>query len=187
MTDMFRRLAAPLLALGLLATPVAADEIEDTIEAALEAYRAGDVALAKEELDYAAQLLAQLKAEGLAAFLPEAMEGWTREMQDSQSAAMFGGGLFAGADYRMGGETVSIQLIAESPMLMSMAAIFANPALMAAQGRVTRVGREKFLIQDGQITGIVDNRVMVQVTGSASEEVKLAHLEAMDLRAMRDF
>ena len=45
------------VAIGL-SMPAAADEIEDTIAAALEAYRAGDVKLAKEEIDFVQQLLA---------------------------------------------------------------------------------------------------------------------------------
>jgi hypothetical protein len=178
---------AAILSAALAAMPVAADEIEETIEAALAAYRSGDIATAKEELDYAAQLVAQLKAEGLAAFLPEPMDGWTREMQDTQSAAMFGGGLFGGADYRKGNETVSIQIIAESPMVMSMGAILSNPAMMAMQGRVTRIKRERFLIADDQITGLIGNKVLIQVSGSAPEETKLAYIEAMDLRALADF
>ena len=63
----------PLLPLAILATltvPATADEIEETIEAALEAYRAGDVKAAKEEIDFVSQLLGQLKAEGLKGFLP---------------------------------------------------------------------------------------------------------------------
>lgn len=180
-------LLSAALILALAAPSAMADEIEDTISAALEAYRAGDLARTREELDYAAQLVSQLKAQGLSAFLPEPMAGWIRSMQDAQSAAMFGGGLFAGADYEKDGETVSIQLIADSPIIMGMSAIFANPALMAAQGRVKRIGRERVLIQDDQITGIVANRIMIQITGSAPENVKLAYLEAIDLRALADF
>ena len=54
---------AAALALGLaipVPTPVTADEVEDSIGAALAAYRAGDVKKAKEELDFAAQLVLAL-------------------------------------------------------------------------------------------------------------------------------
>ena len=51
-----------------------------------------DAGLAKEEIDFVAQLLGQLKAEGLKGFLPAAMDGWTREDQETQNAAAFGGG-----------------------------------------------------------------------------------------------
>ncbi|GIX12826.1 MAG: hypothetical protein KatS3mg118_0785 [Paracoccaceae bacterium] len=181
-----RSLAAALFA-ALAATPAPADEIEDAIAAALSAYRAGDIAAAKEEIDYAAQLLARRKAEGLQAFLPEPMPGWTRSLHDPQSAAMFGGGLFAGADYRKDGETVSIRLIADSPVAMSMAAIFANPAMMAMQGRVLRVGREKFLVKEDGIFGLIGNRVMVEVSGDAPEAVQIGYLEAIDLGALAAF
>lgn len=166
------------------------DEIEEGLELALEAYRAGDIAAAKEEIDYVAQLLNQMKAEGLAAFLPEPMEGWTREEGENQSAAMgiFGGGLAASATYTRDRDRVEIQLMAENQMVTSMAAMFANTATMGAMGKVRRIRRQMVLEnQQGELQAVIDNRVFVQVSGSAPAEDKLAYFEAIDLRGLKDF
>ena len=64
----------------------AADEVTEVIQEALEAYEAGDLAYAKESLDYAAQLIGQQKTAGLSDLLPAPFEGWTAE-DDAQAAA----------------------------------------------------------------------------------------------------
>jgi hypothetical protein len=124
-------LGAAALSLAI-ALPATADEFTDALEAALEAYRAGDVQRAKEEVEFAVQLLGQMKAEGLTRFLPPPLPGWTRELQDTQAApaALLGGGIFAGADYRRDGVTVTIQLMADSPMVAAMGAMLGNFAAM---------------------------------------------------------
>ena len=53
------RLAATAVLAVCLVMPAQADEVEETIEAALEAYRAGDIKAAKEEIDFVGQLLGQ--------------------------------------------------------------------------------------------------------------------------------
>ena len=97
---MSRYLVSATLAF-VLALPAAADEISDTLQSALDAYSKGDAAYALEELDYARQLLLELKTEALARFLPEAPEGWTREINSEMNAglAMMGGGTGAEASY----------------------------------------------------------------------------------------
>jgi hypothetical protein len=53
---------------------------------------------------------------------------------------------------------------------------------------VKRIGRERFRIdQNGEIMGLIGEKVMVQVTGSASEAEKVAYIEAMDLSALGEF
>ena len=75
-----RTLTTLALALMLSIQPAFADDVEESINAALEAYRAGDIKAAKEEIDFASQLLGQLQAEGLSGYLPQAFdEGWNGE------------------------------------------------------------------------------------------------------------
>lgn len=185
------RIAAVSAALCLsLAPPVAADEIEDGIAAALEAYRAGDIAAAKNEIDFAAVLLGQKKAEGLGGFLPAPLTGWTREddESDAAAAAMFGGGLTAGADCTQGAERIEIRLIADSPMVAAMAGMPGNAAMMAAQGEARRVGKQRHLVaRDGQIMALVAARVLVQLSGEGAPEDKIAYFEAIDFAGLEDF
>jgi len=181
-----RRLLLCLVALSMAYAPATADEIADSLRAALEAYEAGDVAAAREEAEYAVQLLTQQKAAGLAQFLPAALPEWTRTVGETQahSAMMFGGGMTAEATYSSpDGVQVEIQLLADSPM----AAMFANPALMGMFGQVRRINRVNFSVSpDGEIQGMVGS-VLVQVSGSAAEADKIAYLEKMDLRGLAAF
>src|SRR6056297_2989270 len=97
---MLRPLSA-IATLALAATPLAADEITDTLDSAKQAYEEGDVAYALEELEYAKQQMLALKTDALSAYLPPAPDGWSREMNTDMNAglAMMGGGVGAEAEY----------------------------------------------------------------------------------------
>ncbi|MEM9736707.1 MAG: hypothetical protein AAF908_08905 [Pseudomonadota bacterium] len=184
------RATALAIILCLTVVPAAADEVTETIQAALEAYEAGDIATAKEELDFAAQLLSQLKAEGLSEFLPEPFEGWTREEVDTQAAgaSLFGGGQMAAALYASDEGDLEIRLMADSPMVTSMAAVLGNPALMGAMGTVKRVNRQRVVITpDGALQALIDGRVLVQIEGAAPAEQKLAYFETLDIEGLKAF
>ena len=168
----------------------AADEVTEVIQEALEAYEAGDLAYAKESLDYAAQLIGQQKTAGLSDLLPAPFEGWTAE-DDAQAAAGMAvlGGSAAKRIYERDGARVEVQYLADSPMVAQMGVMFSNPQLVASSGgRLLRLGRQKAVItRDGEINFMVDNRVMVQVTGNASEEDKIAYAKAVDVRELSSF
>lgn len=178
-------LSAVLAAIPVMAT---ADDVTDTLQSAITAYEAGDVQYALEEIAFAQQLLQAMKTEGLVAFLPEAPEGWTREVNTEMNAgmAMLGGGAGAEAEYSNGTDSFTVTLMVDNPMVGAMAGMFANPMIMAASGKIIRVGREKFLDQDGELTGLVNKRVLVQANG-ASSEIMLPLLEQMDLQALGNF
>ena len=179
-----------LVALTMATGSAGADEIEDALNAALEAYRAGDVALAKEELDYAGQLIGQLKAEGLNGFLPAPLEGWTLEESGSQAvgAAIFGGGLTSEARYVRGGEDITLRLMADNPMVAAMATALGNTAIMGSMGTVKRIKRQSLVVTpQGEIQSLIAGRVMVQIEGSGSVEDKLFYFEALDIQGLRNF
>jgi hypothetical protein len=174
----------------VLAVPALADEVEDSIDAALKAYRAGDVKTAKEELDFAAQLISQMRAESLRALLPAPMPGWQREDVEGDTQAMpaFGGGQMAGARYTKGEDSVEIQIMADNQMVTAMGAMFSNMALLGSMGMVKRVGDEKVVVTpDGQLQSLVDGRIMVQIGGTADDEAKLGYFEAIDLERLKGF
>lgn len=184
------RAAAAALMIAALAGPAAADEVEDALTAGLEAYRAGDLSSAKEEVDYAAQLLAQQKAAGLSGFLPAPLPGWERveEENKGQSAAMFGGGMMAGATYAKEGAQVKIEMLADNQMVTAMGAMLGNPALMGSMGTVKRIKRQNVVITpDGEIQAMVANRVLIKVSGKAEMDDKEAYFAAIDLAGLKDF
>jgi hypothetical protein len=185
------RTSAALVALALTAAPVFADEVTDTLEGALEAYRAGDMNAAREDIDYAAKLLAAMRAESLAKLLPAALPGWTREdAQDDESAgmmAMFGGGTAASATYtRDDGTELKIDLVANSPMVSGIAAMVSGMGSMGGS-KPMRIKRTEFIDSDGDLQGVVEGKVMISASGDASPDQKKAYLEAMDLDALADF
>ena len=55
--------------------PACADEILDSINEAIEAYKEKEYAEAAESLDYAKQLIQQMRSENIMKFLPEALPG----------------------------------------------------------------------------------------------------------------
>jgi len=181
------RITATLAVLAFTALPTFADDVSDTIESALAAYQEGDLAYAQEELAFAIQLLKQMKAQSLEGFLPAPMEGWTREITDDASGMAVMGGSGASARYSNGTDTFSLSILADNPMVASMGAVIANPAMMAASGgKLIRVGRMKFMAQDEQLMGMVDNRILIQTEDGKVDDV-VAHLKSMDFKALADF
>ncbi|MCB1337585.1 MAG: hypothetical protein KDK10_09080 [Maritimibacter sp.] len=175
------------LSLIAMANPGLADEVVDTLSAALQAYEDGDIDYALEELDYARQLLKEMNAQELSAYLPEAPEGWTREVSETNmnaGLAMFGGGVGAEAEYSDGTETFTLQIMADNPMVAGFAGMVANAGLMGM--KMHRVGREKFFENDNQLIALIDNRILITAEGAAPE-VMVPVLEAIDFKALAGF
>ncbi|MGF1644223.1 MAG: hypothetical protein ACFCUJ_11305 [Thiotrichales bacterium] len=184
-----KKLLLPLLLSTSLIGPVYADEIVDTINSALKAYQDGDFVAAKEDLDYASQLLAKQKATGLSKMLPKELAGWKREEGETQAlgAGMFGGGTMASSNYVKGDKNVNIQLMADNPMMAAVAGMFNNPSLMGAAGTQKRINRQKVMIDgEGEMTAMI-GKVLVQISGSASLEDKEAYFNALDIKALEGF
>ena len=175
------------LVLVAVANPTLADEVTDTLSSALEAYQDGDIDYALEELDYAKQLLQEMTTQELAGFLPEAPGGWTRELTDNGVTAglsMMGGGAGAGAEYSNGVDTVEITLIADSPMVTMFAGMISNAGMLGM--KMHRVGRQKFVEDDDELSGLIDNRILIQAKGAAPEGM-IPLLEDIDFKALEDF
>ncbi|MCI2400741.1 hypothetical protein [Aliiroseovarius subalbicans] len=183
---MFRTTTAALALVALTAVSAQADDVTDTLNSALTAYEEGDIQYALEELEYAKQLLSEMKTAELTAYLPEAPDGWTREISEDGNAGMsfLGGGIGAEARYSNGDESFDISITADNPMVAAMASMIGNAALMGA--KIERVGREKFMNQDGDLTGLVDNRIMIQASGTAVE-VMIPVLKTIDYKGLEDF
>ncbi|MBP7242554.1 hypothetical protein [Amaricoccus sp.] len=179
-----------VLGLVLMAGPAVADEFTDVVEEALEAYRGGDVAGARKDLDYAVKLLADAKAQELAALLPAAPEGWTREDGDAAASgmglAMFGGGTAVSATYSRGDDSVELSVITDSPMVSAVSSMVGSMASLAGTA-TRRIHRTPFAVTDGEMQGVIDDRVLVSATGSASEDDKAALIELMDFDKLSRF
>ncbi len=181
---------AALALLALAVGPAAADEFTDVLESALKAYRDGDVAGAREDLDYAVKLLGEAKAASLATFLPAAPAGWTKEAAEAEGAgmamAMFGGGTAAAATYRREAAEFTLTLVANSPMVSAISAMVSGVASIAGT-ETRRIQRVQFAVNEGDLQGVVDGKVLVSASGTAPVDEMAAVIETMDLRALGTF
>ena len=86
------RMLGEVALVGLLASPVFADDITEAMDQARKAYQSGDLTNAKQSLDLASQLIGQKNAEGFVALLPAPLSGWTGEKAEASAigASSFG-------------------------------------------------------------------------------------------------
>lgn len=163
-----------------------ADEVSDTLESALQAYNEGDIKYALEELEYAKQLIGALKTNALESYLPAAPDGWTREIDNAVAVgmALFGGSVGVGAVYTSDSGRFTINIMVDNPMVGAMSGMISNAGLLGA--KLERVGRMKYLNQDGELSGVINNRIVVQASG-APAEVMIPFLEQIDVRELGNF
>jgi hypothetical protein len=177
--------------------PTLADEITDSINEGLEYYEEEDYAEAASSLDYAAQLIRQKRAERLQSLLPAPLSGWKAEDVESKAVpqAMFGGMVSASRQYRKESSNITIEISVDSPVLQGMAMMFSNPAYATADGgKLKKIKRQKAIIkyrssnQEGDITIIVDRRLLVSVKGrKVGEEDLIDYASAIDYKELKKF
>jgi hypothetical protein len=182
----------------LTAASAQADDVSDAIQAAKEAYSAGNYSEAIQSLDYASQLVRQAKSEQVVKLLPPAPNGWEAEdgTSDAAGSAFLGGMVSARRDYNRtnGDGNVSVQVQSDSPMLQSIGMIFSNPMLMSASGaKVETIKGQKCAVtyrnneKSGDIKALVDNRYVVTVEGhDVSRDDLLAFMRALDFAKLTE-
>ncbi len=172
----------PLLAAGLFAValPLHADDVTDSIDEALKAYKDSDYATAAQSLDAAAQLVRQKRAELFKELLPEAPAGWTAEEATAQSAAaaMFGGGVTAERHYTKGDASMTVKLITDSPLLQGVMMMMGNPMFANADGgKLERIKGQKAVIKNkdgsGSVNVVVNGTLLVQIEGNDVSDADL--------------
>ena len=193
--------ALAALAPSPLAPARAADGVTEQIDQGRAYYEEGDYADAITELEFAINEIRGKLAGLYADTLPEAPEGWSAGEPELQAgAAMFGGGTVIGREYREEGGgrgRVQAQLMVDNPMVQGMAAMFSNPALLAAQPDVerVRVGRDSAILEweadrnAGEITLLLGGGrglARLEGRGIAGKRLLVDLLEAWDLRAVKD-
>jgi hypothetical protein len=165
-----------------------ADEFTEVIEEVLELYQEGDIGEAKSALEYAEQLLDQMKTAALEAFFPAPMAGWeAEEFQGEMAGAMaFGGGISTGRVYRKDDQVVEISLLGDSPMIQQFGMLLNNAAMIESSGgRMIRIKRQNAVITDeNEIQMMVANRFLITIAGTADEETKIAYAKEFDLRGL---
>lgn len=181
----------------------AQDEVIEQIELGLELYQEEEYGAAITELEFAINDIRKLMSGRIGATFPDAPDGWTAgevESAGGGAAAMLGGagGTMLQRQYREqdGNAQLEASLMIDNPMVQGMAAMFSNPALIAAQPNMERVrlGRESAIVKwepdrsRVEATLLLDGRILMQVKGQnlASQDVAVELLSAWDLAAVRE-
>lgn len=166
-----------------------ADDVTDSIDEAVKAYKDGDYATAAGSLDAAAQMIRQKRAESFSALLPAAPSGWTAEDATSGAAgaAMFGGGISAERRYTKGDASVTIKLLTDSPMMSAVMMMVNNPAILASSGngKLERIKGQKALVKhdgdSGEINIVVGGTMLVTLDGDGVTPAEMKSLaESID-------
>ena len=185
-----------------LSSVAQADSVVEQIELGLEHYAAQDYANAINELEFAIADIRKLMSGQIASTFPDAPAGWTAEDADTSAgggaAAMFGGAMsIIQRKYaeESGRGRLEASLMTDNPMVQGMAAMFSNPAMIAAQPNLERVriGRESAIVKweenrsRAEVTMLLDGRILLQVKGQQldSPDVAVDLLRAWDLDAVR--
>jgi hypothetical protein len=193
-------LALPLLSLAL--SPLAAamaDEIREQLDLAIELYEEGDYSGAVTELQFAIGEIQAKLGGAYAQTFPPPPDGWTAADATQESGAAFmGGGTIVNRRYSEDGGNGSMeaQLIIDNPMIQGMAALFSNPAMLAANPNMQRIrmGRDNAILEfdeaagRGEITYVAGGgRAMLKVEGRGltSGDQLAALLKAWDMEGLR--
>jgi hypothetical protein len=182
-----------ILTLGVLIAfnavfPAWADDVTDQINEALTAYGRKDLPTAIAGLEAALNLMRQGRADAYGALLPAAPSDWTADNVETIAVglAMAGGGTGATRTYHKGDDTVTVSILADSPLLQAMSGL-ASSGLAAMGGMRTQIvnGRRTiYMKDDGAFTTIVGDRVLVRVEGKGLPEATLKQfLTAVDFAA----
>jgi hypothetical protein len=190
MNRFFSRSVIFLCAAGFLAGSAAlrADDVTDSIDEAIKAYKAKDFATAAQSLDAAAQLVRQKRGELFKSLLPDAPSGWKAEEASSQSAgtALFGGGLTAERRYTKGASSITVKIITDSPMMQGMMLMMSNPMFANSDGgKLERIKGQKAIFKNkdgsGSVNVAVNGTLLVQIEGSQVSDADLhAFASAID-------
>ncbi len=169
------------------------DAVKDAVRDAMEFYDAGNYSEAATTLDYASQMIRQMKGEQVGEFLPEPLDGWTAEDTETTAvgAAMFGGGLAAERRYENGGRSITVRILADSPLLQSMSMMMTNPMIVSSTGaRLEVIAGQRAIVRqdrgDLSISSIIANRYLIQVEGDRVEKADLeAYFKAIDFNGLK--
>ncbi len=167
-----------VVGVGLCCAQVQADEVSDAIREALQAYQSGDYSMAVSNLNYATQLVQQLKSDQLATVAPPPLQGWqASEVKKSAAGAMYGGGVSIERSYTKGDSTVELSITADAPMLQGFLMMMNNPMMLSGgNGRLTKIAGHKAIVEfsnedrSGQVTIVHANRFLIQISGNGVDQ-----------------
>ena len=170
---MNKRLCMVMIGLVAFGT-VRADEVEDSITAALKAYQSNRSADAFSALQKAMKLLGEKAGSPAAAALPEMIGEWRGGKIETQSLGSAGGGSTVSRTYRHAGKDgddekkIAVSIAADSPLLGQITTFLKAPALGKLLGaKPKQVGPypAMYLSKEGILQFAVNARYAVIIQG----------------------
>ncbi len=186
---------AAVLFLGF--QPAYSDDIVEAINEAVDAYNEKEYQEAIESLDYAKQLIQQMRSEGLMKYLPEALPGWESKSPKTQNMGMLGGMAGVSKEYSKTGQRrkrVTISIFGQSPIMQGMMAMF-NPMYAGSSGgKLQKIKRNKAIVKykpdsnSGEISVLVKKKFIVTIKGSSVEKMELMdYAKTIDYKGLKEF
>jgi hypothetical protein len=179
-----RSIFIALAVVALTAGSALADDVTDAIEQGRKAYSAGDLAKAKESLDFASQLIGKKNAEAFGKLLPDALPGWKAEKVETTAVGSVGFGVSSASRRYQNAkdEYVDVQITGDSALIMQFAAMLSNPQIAGAMGKIVMLGNQRaFQTMEGDVHMVINNRYLVTVQGNGSPNDRLAYARAVDV------
>ena len=175
----------------------AQDDVLATIEQAVKQYKAGDLAGAASNMDYAAQLIRQKKSEKMKSLLPEPLAGWQAREANAQAmgTAVFGGGVTVSRKYTRGPATVEVEIVSDSPVLQSVMMMLNNPMFAGAGGgTLETIKGQRAIVKynkgnhSGDVNIVVAGRFMVTVKGrNVQRQDLIGYAGAVDYQGLSKY
>jgi hypothetical protein len=161
------------VALFLCPVAMAADIVPAQIEAARTAYQKNDLPRTAKALETALADIHDRLGKALAETMPPALAGWQADPPEIQGLGQVGGGLVVTRAYAKGEASLNASLFLDSPAVEGAAALFANPAAIAAQPNMKRIklGNDDAVVRhdasnkSGDITLVLGGRVLLSLEG----------------------
>ena len=175
---MAARFAVPaaFLAIALATGAARADDVSDQINEALKAYEKHDLSTAAAALDAASNLIRQQKGDAWKAMLPEPLPGWTAEEATSTSAAaaLLGGGTNVSRAYHKAGDSVTVDLITDSPVMQGLGRLMSSGLVTGPDNKLLIIAGRKvtYTKSDNSYSTMAADKVLVQVKGSNGVDEK---------------
>ncbi|HEX7967621.1 MAG TPA: hypothetical protein VF502_05335, partial [Stellaceae bacterium] len=153
-----------------------ADDVTDQINEALKAYEAKDFATAAAALGAAQDLLRQQAADAWKSYLPDPLPGWTADEASSVSAAssLLGGGTNVSRAYHRGGDTVTIELFTDSPVMQGLGKLISSGLVTGTDNKLLIINGRKvtYTRSDNSFQTMAGDKVLVAVKGSPGVDEK---------------
>ncbi|HKW55628.1 MAG TPA: hypothetical protein VJO12_18205 [Stellaceae bacterium] len=173
-----RHVAALGIGMVLLgaAAPVLADDVTDQLDEARKAYDAKDLATAAAALGAAQDLIRQQSADAWKTMLPEPLPGWTADEATSATAgaALLGGGTNVTRVYRNGGDSVTVELLTDSPVMQGLGRLMSSGLVTGSDNKLLIIGGRKvtYTKSGNSFSTMAADKVLVQVKGSSGVDEK---------------